>query len=479
MSTNADHLQELLNGLLDGVLSDEEQRTLDLAMRADPSLETKLAEMQSMRRSMLRGRSVGRLGPDFAKRVVAAAKNRAEAMGHDAPQWLHPSSRNPSGEAAVVRVNSRQSRLDERSESEGATETGTLSSSLSRRAWRVWFPMLAAATAASLVLYFAGPFSPQPLVQPLVGERIATQAPTSEEERSGVETEEQDANRMAVDLLANGARSKESSGNQTTTGTQASMVESSVGIDEADIKPPERKESDHQEKDLRIANAGKMESKGNSDSNVVSNLMAGNKTSDPVQDILDANGVTNPIYTLVVEVAIDPVAEQNDSLRALLEEHEIVYADDLNMSQEQLDSLVSSQMIGKMSGIDSEKRSDDVQVMFVRAKAKRIDSFLMEVAAQYRDFPKFRMDLSFDPAVLQLMKQLNSISSGDDGARRLTFRGSSDSGLVSLFPSSSGKGEFLDVEMRKRLVESKGVKKSSREETSYLILLVRSTPTER
>jgi anti-sigma factor RsiW len=461
MSTNTDHLQELLNGLLDGVLSDEEQRALDLAMRVDPSLETKLAEMQSMRRSLLRGRSVGRLGPNFAKQVVAESKKRAESMGDDAPQWLHSSNRNSA------------------EQSEGATETTTLATSLSRRAWRVWIPMLAAATAASLVLYFAGPFSSQPLVQPLVGERTPTMAPRLGEDRSGVEAEEQEANRMAVDLLANGARPSESAGNQATTGIEESMAESSVGIDEADGKRPEQRGSDHQEKDLRIANDGSAESKGNLDNKVVSNSMTGSQASDPVRDILDANGVTNPVYTMVVEVAVDPVAEQSDALRTLLEEHEIVYADDLNMSREQLDSLVSSQMIGKMSGIDSEKRSDDVQVMFVRAKAKRIDSFLMEVVAQYRDFPKFRMDLSYDPAVLKLMKQLNSISSGDDGARRLTFRGSSDSGLVSLFPAASGKGEFLDVEMRKRLLEKKGVKKSSREETSYLILLVRSTSTER
>jgi hypothetical protein len=101
----------------------------------------------------------------------------------------------------------------------------------------------------------------------------------------------------------------------------------------------------------------------------------------------------------------------------------------------------------------------------------------MEIAGQYKDFPKFRMDMSFDPSVSQLMKQLGTISSEEEGARRLTFRGAGGAGLVSAFPVASKKGEPLDVEKRKLLAaqSSKSKKReSSRDEISYLILLVRS-----
>jgi hypothetical protein len=301
-------------------------------------------------------------------------------------------------------------------------------------------------------------------------------------DRTGLEGDDQDANKMAVDLLADGVRLPTKTEQQVTPNVGAdnpvaeSSRESPGNSRIAEVKLPEMKEEIASES--RIADSGKMDPKGDAASNVVNNS---DKISDPIRDILNASGVSKPIYTMVVDIAVDPVAEQNDALRTLLEEHEIVYADDLNMSSEQLDSLVSSQMIGKMSGIDTAKGSDDVQVMFIRAKAKRIDSFLMEIAGQYKDFPKFRMDMSFDPSVSQLMDQLSTIANEEEGARRLTFRGSGDSGLVSAFPAASKRGDFLDVEKRKLLAGPSGDRKrvSSREETSYLILLVRSASPDR
>lgn len=458
MSTNAEHLQELLNGLLDGVLTDDEQRALELAMKSDPSLDAKLSELQAMRRSLLRGRNVGRLGPDFSKKVVFAARKRAESMGDQAPGWMLPETRPTADRGPIRSVSPRESRIEQTLGSEEGSGTKPMSTSVSRRAWRVWIPMLAAATAASMAIYFAGPFFSQPTVQPLVGLPGPNQSPKQVYDPSGIEADEQEANKIAVDLLANETRSPAGPDRQATPGSDSKgEMESSANS--------------------KIVESESMELAGGASNNIVSNEIKGEKTSNPIQEILNASGVTNPIYTMVLDIAVDSVAEENGALRTLMEDHEIVYADDLNMNADQLDSLVASQLIGKMSGIDRGKRSDDVQLIFVRAKAKRIDSFIMEIAGQYKDFPKFRMDMSFDPSVSQLMKQLGTISSEEEGARRLTFRGAGDAGLVSAFPVASKKGEPLDVEKRKLLAaqSSKSKKReSSRDEISYLILLVRS-----
>ncbi|MFM8400349.1 MAG: anti-sigma factor family protein, partial [Pirellula sp.] len=86
-------IEEWLSGLLDGELSEQEQRDLDSAMRNDPSIAERLEEMTNLRRALLQGRSVGRLGSDFSTKIVQAARNRASEM--DAPPaWVLPDAPN-------------------------------------------------------------------------------------------------------------------------------------------------------------------------------------------------------------------------------------------------------------------------------------------------------------------------------------------------------------------------------------------------
>ncbi len=93
-------IEEWLSGMLDGALTEQEQRQLDLAMQNDPSIAESLEQMAELRRSLLRGRSVGRLGPDFSKRVVQAAQRQAAQL--DAPPaWVLPgasNAREPEGQ---------------------------------------------------------------------------------------------------------------------------------------------------------------------------------------------------------------------------------------------------------------------------------------------------------------------------------------------------------------------------------------------
>jgi hypothetical protein len=465
MSTKPDQLNELLNGLLDGVLTDEEQRSLDHAMKADPTLEARLTEMQALRRSLLRGRSVGRLGPDFSKNVVAAARKRAEAMGDQAPEWLDRSTRPTADRSPKRSIEPRESRVNVSLSSDlpssdlpssdlPSSDLPPKTPTVSQRAWKVWMPMLALASIASLVLYVAGPLSSPIPVQPLVGDTGS--GPTDESPQaldlpmpSSETMLDRDSTVAATKLLSDASKSDASN----------------------ELAPPEPDLPSPPTTDRSVVSNGRDSNGGDVDKP--------NKPANPIQEMLDAKGIKNPIYTLVADVVVDPVAEENDAVRRLLEEHEILYTEDLSISSEQLDSLVSSQMVGMLAGVDVPHPSGDVQVFFVRAKARRIDAFLKAVASQYRDFPQYRLDMSADSTVVQLSNQLSSIVSNDDGARRLTFQSKGDLGLVSSFPAGIRKGEPLNIEKRKQLGnQPKPPKLPSRDEMSYLILLVRSSPSE-
>lgn len=481
MSTNADHNYQLLNGLLDGVLTDDEQRTLEIAMKADPSLEATLSELQSMRRSLLRGRSVGRLSPDFSKGIVSEARKRAESMGDQAPEWLSPASRPADDRVGKREGGLRKPRIEQSFDFEPSAPLVMTEPSVSQRAWKVWVPVLAVATAAAILLYVSGPMFSPPSVAPLVGDRIPDKFgdPVESGGRDGQRDLLPDdplANELAADLLAKAGGALPAS-DRLPPPDRPEITTPSVAVgNEGFATKGESPVGSSRDTEMKLADSRKMNSseKGIVDQSLTSNGAGENKPSDPVKELFDAMGLKNPILTLVVEIVLDPIAEQNDTLRALLEEHEIVYADDLNISAEQLDSLVSSRMVGMMAGVDVAKRPRDVQVLFVRAKAKRINAFVLDAMKQFKDFPEIRLDVSFDPSVVQLMDQLSTIVNSEEGARRLTFAGSGDSQMVSLFPRGEGEGKFLSREGRSRLTT--GV--SSREETSYLMLLVRPASSE-
>jgi hypothetical protein len=145
-----------------------------------------------------------------------------------------------------------------------------------------------------------------------------------------------------------------------------------------------------------------------------------------------------------------------------MEQHDIVFADDLDLSQEQLDKLIASRMVGTLSNGTESQQSRDVQVLFVRAKASRIDAFLVDIESQYKDFPYYQYGMSkFDPTVMQLTKQLSSVATVDDAARRLSFRDTENLGLVTAFPAGAREVQYIGIEARKKLSEQPGAPKRS------------------
>jgi hypothetical protein len=491
MSTNADDFHELLNGLLDGVLTDDEQRQLDIAMKEDPSLEDRLNELQAMRNSLLRGRSVGRLGPEFSQGVVAAARKRAEMMGDRAPAWLRPpvqrsadrvAKRIPQSPPSPVRTETKSREYETTRIESTRIESIEASSEaiLSRRAWRVWIPTLTMAVAASFMVYFSVNYwAPRSSVQPLV-----SNIPLPGE----FDPADPETNHLAVEMLP--SESAKVASSDAPMPSHESPVEASQRVASPDT-PSANNDASRLAADEKTR--GSLESP--TDAPMVVPMVVPmversapvgelavvapdvEQPTNPIQDLLQSKGVTDPIFTLLADVSIDPEAQQKESLRSLMEEHDIVVADDLNLSQEQLDALIASRIVGSLSPGTESQQSKDVQVLFVRARATRIDAFLVDIERQYKDFPNYRLDMSFDPTVLQLTKQLSSVVTASDAARRLAFRDTEQLGLVTAFPAGGREVQYVGIDARKQLSEQSGAPKlKSPDTTSYLILLVRNMP---
>lgn len=75
MPPEPEKLEELLSGMLDGVLSEDEQRQLDAAIKSDPAIAERLEALTNMRRSLLRGRSVGGLALTFRSEFFRQPKS--------------------------------------------------------------------------------------------------------------------------------------------------------------------------------------------------------------------------------------------------------------------------------------------------------------------------------------------------------------------------------------------------------------------
>lgn len=535
MSLKPEEIDELLNGMLDGVLIDDEQRRLESALELDPSLQTRLDEMAALRSSLLRGRSVGRLGPDFAKRIVQAARERADLMD-DPPEWIKPqfgtnrSEREPSRNSGRNRPSdsndfsrssssslgsSRPSKSRETqrirsllsSPSDNVDEGATRSSVLQKRALQVWLPSLLAVTAASAALFILStqwtPSNPN-------GD-IAVVAP------AGVDSESDRSNspdsdgqiKTGLDILrdpssiAQGSpRTPENPGVENDAPNNFAVTDEPQATDRPnlDATPPSNQTfaaapetpsdaSSKIESDQKMPLPGVGSKSAIVDSNpkgttdVVPYLAPAPWRSAALREamikqfglaIVERMEAGKPYYTMLADVKADPQATDNNAIEALLEKHEITFADDLALDDEQLNVLVKSQFVGAVSQGADIARDNGINVYFLRAEAWRISDFVQDVQAQYRDFPEYRLDMLYDTSVLELEDQLGGISDPSNRvAHRIEHKSSTAEGnLKMVVGARQGKPLGLQERLAAKIRPADATQ-VKRTETSYLLLIVR------
>jgi hypothetical protein len=442
-------IEEWLSGMLDGALTEQEQRQLDLAMQNDPSIAESLEQMAELRRSLLRGRSVGRLGPDFSKRVVQAAQRQAAQL--DAPPaWVlpgAPNARAPEGqepsedseplwsetysevqrpvpEALDIHPVGRRQKAIVRGLMGSHEEPQREPETIRGRLVRVWLPSLAV-VAGLCVLFLALPrsgptdpsqtgsvVSPMPLNVPndptsqeiFVPDRSLAQLPGADPAKTQL---------PATEPTDNGLN------NGLNAGSKPPFVAGAPGV----------------QKDKSVAGAK---------------------------------------LILVAEIEVDPQAEQDGMLSQLLEKYEIVFSADVSLSKIDFDTLVASKVI-KNPVVDPALKVDGSSVCYlVKSNPKRLDSFLTDVEKQYLDFPSYRLNLSTDPKVYEMMEHLAGVTDSPDVAKRLFYQESSDAQAFGSFELEN-PGMPSDIESRKASKPRNLASALLMQKDTYLILLVRTS----
>jgi len=444
MPPDPQQIEEWLSGMLDGALTEQEQRQLELAMQNDPSIAELLEQMAELRRSLLRGRSVGRLGADFSKRVVQAAQRQAAQLDSP-PAWVlpgAPNAREPAGQEPLEDLESLWSETYSKvqrpvpealdihpvgrrqkaivrglmgSHEEPQRDPGTIRG----RLVRVWLPSLAVVAALCVLLLAlprSGPTDPsQPDSVVSVMPLDVPNEPTHQEDfvpdRSLAGSPETEPSKMQLPAT-------EPLGNGLNAGSKSPSV-----------------------------------------------------VSVPVVE--QNNSVAGAKYILIAEIEVDPIAEQDGMLSQLLEKYEIVFSADAPLSKIDFDTLVASKVI-KNPVVDPALKVDGSTVCYlVKSNPKRLDSFLTDVEKQYLDFPSYRLNLSADPNVYELMDHLGGVTDSSNVAKRLFYQESSDAQALGSFELEN-RGVPSDIESRKAAKPRNRVNALITQEDTYLILLVRT-----
>jgi hypothetical protein len=513
MSLKPEQIDELLNGMLDGVLTDDEQRLFDAACEKDPSLQARLDELAAFRRSLLRGRSVGRLGPDFAKQVLMKARERADLMD-DPPEWIKPNA-SPGRRAGRASSESRR----ERSNVSGSVgkhairpllsaptspnEGETASDAFARRAWRVWVPSLLAVTAASLALLVISSFWP-PSNPRDIAENNSIEAEKSIAERGdkGLGFPNLPSNSSEISEDPSNIESRPNQDHSKIAGLDPKMdpkdgvastvvnpnvdpaIESSIGSIASDAPKSDRVPM-NPDKDSSVAATSSTVAPNIGVSSDIA-MTPGDQLIENMMKDLEKKGLSGDLFfTTIADVSASTESLESKLVQDLLDKYEIVYSkdDDLVLDNDQLNVMVSTNLvkpaIGRETKIDA---SGEVSVYFLRAPGLIIDSFLTEITGSVEEFPSYRMDLSFDPSVLGLVNQLGGVLDRSDAplARRLAYQAEGvpkpASGFVGV---DRGQGIPSDARLKyaaeaaKNRTDPKASMSVKRGAPSYLLLIVR------
>ncbi len=423
MDSPINNIDELLSGMLDGMLSQAELVEIEREMAKNPSLVGRLNEISAIRRSLSSSRSTRSLRADFASSVTLAAKKRAAEMGTDAPVWL---------------VSIRK------------TLTPKPANSFPLRSW-IYAGSFA--LAASLLFVF--------LSFPKVGRQGMVSIPEQDQLVANDSSAYEDAKELLeekavkdlVELVAdtNIAPSKTNSG-------------------PAELVKPENKEGAVAVNPLPLNSPSRIDVVQDGVTNPKDSLA--NTSQEVVKPQTKQKGATKGLQdhlTLVLDVSIDPTAVDNRTLEQILEKYRIVYADDLVINDTQLKNLEDSKMVGIAANTQ-----EKMAVMFLRATAKQLDSALVDIINRFEDFPDFALDLTTDRSALMLVTQISSIKVADGYdafASRLTL--ANTSGKNSPFAASEPRGKPMTAASREKFKGGMVPAVPGRNDMSNALILLR------
>ncbi|MFY8202351.1 MAG: anti-sigma factor family protein [Pirellula staleyi] len=382
-------VDELLSGMLDGVLSDDEVRQLEVAMSADPSVGKKLDELSRLRTGLLSGRNRSRLGPDFANKVLKLSQARAIEMGSECPAWLK------SGQDKSARSHLKNPSVAGHTSTPRWVSPRWVSPRWVSPRWvspRWVYGVVLTSAAVFCIVYASLPGRDE--------QRNFAEFSWQEDEAAKEAIEHSDNSRSLLSETQPDRDSHETAVPEVSA-AKSSIFDSTAQSEASNATVPSIKQATSNfEINSLPENSSVAENSGSQ--------------ADPNQNTakLALDSSTQKWFTLVIDISIDKVAIENLALVSILKGHGVVYAEDLNINAEQLAALEDSQFIGRANAANAVE-SEKMGVMFIRAPLDKLGLAIDEIGDRYKDFPEFEMDLAYDSSVGLLIKQLSGIKAAE------------------------------------------------------------------
>ncbi|MDZ4851635.1 MAG: hypothetical protein SGI77_20290 [Pirellulaceae bacterium] len=470
MSWTDDEIDELLVRYLDHSLSSDELEQFERFLAESPATRGKLAVARQLNQLLKEipkpALSKAKLDAFFADRVIRAAQVRATDSGDASlAPW-------------IARLDSAR-QVDSAKRIENRDAAPTSQRELKRRPKRLWRIGIAAAGIAASLLLMMYWSSSKPLSNTLLSKNLSLPPSNKESLIEKSDTNESttghiviqdapssipkvpstDQNAIAsLDATKNATVSKSTNDTVVSGGLRSSTPP--LATIEAGTTGPGASASIAQE--------------------VISSAVTSSLTPSAEQIKSFESMMANPngMFLLVIDVSLTKDVPDLDVFRRVLDQYDIAWSSELEINDATQVKLTDSRMIAEAgkSGlipdfVEPKKAADAsnsdganpgvVSLVFVKARAKRLDAALLELMQRTGDFPDFSFDLAFDPPTHALMDELKFIqeaklptsskadSSNVSSAYRLSkpFSGKAS---AAYFAAGARRSPAMDLETRRR-----------------------------
>ena len=440
-----EHLDELISGYLDGELSQPESQELEEILQRDSEAARRLRLMREARKALTESTTY-RLPDSFAARVIAAAKREAEE------QQLPPSH--------PIRLAQQRDQVDQTDSS--FSSTASLESTRVRPAnapasgssndpsvdrWK-W---IAFAAAAVVLLVASVWWANQANNESDQGSNLVQSDPTPNDDRP----------RRVEDGPANveGANSPDSS--------QFANSDNKPG-DSVDKKPQELPlpENVLPAADTNNSNLAASDSVGDSKSPLpVTPTTPELNNAEMLKDLAGSGDVKLDSFNMlmVIDIKLTPEAWENKTFSKILGEYGISYerpvvADESLSKSLEASSLVAKSSSDKPNGPAEGDVAEDVHLVFVQARAARIDMAIKDVFERVEEFPNLYFDLSLDAPCQDVVARMESAAKFIDDSEEvfgIAIPVQNGQENVAAFAGAKPRGASIPVNQRRQ--ENKAV----------------------
>lgn len=389
-----EQLDELISCYLDGELSQQETQELESRLQSDPEAARRLRIMKEARKALLQTQTY-RLPDNFAQRVLVAAQAEAERLGLPAN---HP-----------IRLAEQGTSLTSVAPATTLASAPSIATTHDQRSSGSWRWAYAAAAAALLVagtIWWQGQDKPADSGTSQLAQDGSTQGtnpntnPETVEPANPTVANSPTDTRLATDGSA-ASRPAEKSPAENTSNVD-------LGTQSQDPKP-----------DLATV--------ASSDATSKVNTPPVNDASTPApsaNDIKMLDNMTNSAggsveslnVLMVVDVTLTKEAWENQAFSRILNEYGIKYEKPI-VADESLNQVLEKSKLVSNAGTDAaptepvaNNHTGEVQLVFIQARAARIDNAIKDIFERIDEYPSLYYDLSMDGPCQDVVNRLEAVS---------------------------------------------------------------------